>query len=71
MSVPAVIAAPDAEAVDAMLVLRKRLRVREFRDRSVETLLMLAALVAVFTTAAIVYILVSESIPFFAHVSLR
>lgn len=71
MSVTAALAARDTESVDAMVVLRKRLRVREFRDRIIETLLMLAALVAVFTTAAIVYILVSESLPFFAHVSLR
>lgn len=33
--------------------------------------MLLAALVAVFTTAAIVYILVSESLPFFRQVSLR
>ena len=54
-----------------MIALRKRLHVREFRDRIIETLLMAAALVAVFTTVAIVYILVTESVPFFAHVSLR
>jgi phosphate transport system permease protein len=50
---------------------QRRLRVREFRDRCVEVLLLLAASVAVFTTVAIVYILVTESLPFFAHVSLR
>ncbi len=69
MSVPATIAAAHDPA--AMLVLQRRLRVRKIRDRCIETLLLLAALVAVFTTAAIVYILVTESLPFFAHVSLR
>ena len=34
-------------------------------------MMLLAALVAVFTTAAIVYILVSESLPFFRQVSLH
>src|SRR5258705_13917817 len=53
-----------------MLELRRRLRVRKIRDHFVEALLLLAALLAVFITAAIVYILVSESVPFFAHVSL-
>ena len=61
----------SADAAASMLVLQKRLRVRKFRDRIVESLLLLAALVAVFTTAAIVYILVTESLPFFAHVSLH
>jgi len=44
---------------------------RKLRDRVIETLLMGAALVAVFTTLAIVYVLVRESLPFFEHVSLR
>ena len=60
-----------ADAAHAMRALHRRLRVRRTRDRFIETLLLLAALVAVFTTAAIVYILVAESLPFFAHVSLR
>ena len=49
---------------------QRRLRVRKLRDRFVEAFLLMAALLAVFTTAAIVYILVTESIPFFAHVKL-
>jgi phosphate transport system permease protein len=53
-----------------MLELQRRLRVRKLRDHIVEAFLLLAALLAVFITAAIVYILVSESVPFFAHVSL-
>ncbi len=44
---------------------------RKLRDRVVESFLMAAALVAVFTTIAIVVVLVRESLPFFEHVSLR
>jgi len=48
----------------------RRLRRRKIRDRVIESLLLLSGLFAVFITAAIVYILVSESIPFFRHVRL-
>jgi len=51
--------------------LQRRLRWRRLRDRVVEAGLLAAALVAVFTTIAIVIILVTESLPFFKHVSLR
>ncbi len=51
--------------------LRRRLQLRRLRDRVVESVLLLSGLVAVFVTAAIVYILVSESLPFFAQVPLR
>jgi len=44
---------------------------RKLRDRVIESLLLGAALVAVFTTLAIVFVLVRESLPFFEHVSLR
>jgi len=44
---------------------------RKARDRVVEGLLLLAGLVAVFTTLAIVFVLVMESLPFFEHVRLR
>jgi phosphate transport system permease protein len=44
------------------------LRYRKARDRVIETLLLLAALVAVFTTIAIVVTLVVESLPFFSQV---
>ncbi len=44
---------------------------RKLRDRVVESFLMAAALVAVFTTLAIVVVLVRESLPFFEHVSIR
>ena len=47
------------------------IRYRKNRDRIVELLLLTAGLVAVFTTAAIVFILVYESAAFFEHVSIR
>ena len=46
------------------------LRYRRARDRVVETVLLACGLVAVFTTVAIVFILVKESIAFFEHVTL-
>jgi phosphate transport system permease protein len=47
------------------------LRYRKMRDRMVELVLLAAGLVAVFTTVAIVFILVYESSAFFEHVSIR
>jgi len=47
------------------------LRYRKNRDRVVELVLLVAGLTAVFTTVAIVAILVYESSFFFAHVSIR
>ena len=49
---------------------RSALRYRKVRDRIVEALLLAAGLVAVFTTLAIVTILLYESSAFFAHVSI-
>ena len=46
------------------------LRYRKVRDRLIEALLLAAGLVAVFTTLAIVAILLYESSTFFAHVSI-
>src|SRR5262245_48582424 len=46
------------------------LRYRKLRDRLIETLLLAAGLVAVFTTLAIVAILLYESSTFFSHVSI-
>lgn len=48
-----------------------RLAWRKRRDRVIEAGLLLAGLVAVATTIAIVVILVTESLPFFEHVSLK
>jgi phosphate transport system permease protein len=48
-----------------------RLKVRrKRRERAIEAVLLLAACVSVFTTAGIVYILLRESLSFFAHVPL-
>ena len=48
-----------------------RRRARMLREKLIETVLFLAALVSVFTTAGIVYILVKESLVFFEQVPLR
>jgi len=47
-----------------------RRRTRVVRERLIEGVLFLAALVSVFTTVGIVYILVKESVVFFQHVPL-
>jgi phosphate transport system permease protein len=48
----------------------KQRRSRILRERGIEAVLFLAALVSVFTTIGIVYVLVKESVLFFTHVSL-
>jgi phosphate transport system permease protein len=53
------------------LIARSGLRYRKIRDRIIETFLLAAGLVAVFTTLAIVAILLIESAAFFDHVSLK
>ena len=53
------------------LISRSGLRYRKIRDRIIETFLLAAGLVAVFTTLAIVAILLMESAAFFEHVSLK
>jgi phosphate transport system permease protein len=53
------------------IAMRSALRYRKWRDRIVEAVLLIAALVAVFTTAAIVFVLLSESAAFFDHVSIK
>jgi len=45
-------------------------RARVLKERAIEAVLFLAALVSVFTTVAIVYILVKESVVFFQQVSI-
>ncbi len=54
----------------AAAISRNALRYRKMRDRVIETLLLAAGLVAVFTTLAIVAILLIESSAFFEHVSI-
>ena len=46
-------------------------RIRRYKEFLIETLLFLAAASSVFATLGIVYILVSESLPFFEHVSVK
>jgi phosphate transport system permease protein len=58
-----------AEAATMFTPSRAALQLRKVRDRIIEAFLLAAALVAVFTTVAIVCVLVYESLPFFEHVS--
>ncbi len=60
-------ASPQSGAMTARLAYR---RSRILREKCIELLLFLAALVSVFTTVGIVYVLVKESVIFFQHVSL-
>ena len=46
-------------------------RIRRLKEFLIETVLFLAAASSVFVTLGIVYILISESLPFFEHVSLK
>lgn len=46
----------------------KKKRTRHMKEQAIEALLFFAAFVSVFTTVAILYILVSESLVFFEHV---
>jgi phosphate transport system permease protein len=61
--------ANPAVPLDAGARLKAR-RSRILRERAIESLLFLAALVSVFTTVGIVYVLVKESVVFFSHVSI-
>ena len=53
-----------------MALMAKEHAGRKRKDRVIETILLVAACVSVFTTLAIVYILVKESLVFFSHISL-
>lgn len=66
-------AAPGASSTMPLTASSKRLaqrRTRILKERAIEAVLFLAALVSVFTTVGIVYILVKESVVFFQHVSI-
>jgi phosphate transport system permease protein len=64
-------AVPLPESGAAKLAEFARLQLRRRRvERAIELILLLAACVSVFTTVGIVYVLVSESLAFFSHVSL-
>ncbi|MDD3482045.1 phosphate ABC transporter permease subunit PstC [Azovibrio restrictus] len=63
----------DSQGAAEMSVPSDRLkkdRTRHMKEQVIEAILFLAAFVSVFTTVAIVYILVSESLVFFQHVPL-
>ncbi|MGH9576041.1 MAG: phosphate ABC transporter permease subunit PstC [Terriglobales bacterium] len=60
-------ATPQTGAMAARLVYR---RSRILREKAIELLLFLAALVSVFTTVGIVYVLIKESVVFFQQVSM-
>jgi phosphate transport system permease protein len=69
-------AVPDPTATpisfsDAASARLARRRARVVREKLIELVLFLAALVSVFTTIGIVYILVKESVVFFAEVPIR
>ena len=66
-AVPAQTTLMEASPQGARLARR---RARVIRERLIELVLFLAALVSVFTTVGIVYILVKESVAFFQHVPL-
>jgi phosphate transport system permease protein len=62
---------PANEAGSAKLAEFARLKAnRKRRENAIEFVLLLAACVSVFTTVGIVYVLISESVQFFAHVPL-
>jgi phosphate transport system permease protein len=60
-----------SEISSSVIISRTGLRYRKVRDRIVEAFLLAAGLVAVFTTVAIVAILLIESSAFFQHVSVK
>jgi len=64
---PGATSSMPTEAQSARLAHR---RSRILRERAIESVLFLAALVSVLTTVGIVYVLVKESVVFFQHVSL-
>jgi phosphate transport system permease protein len=71
MSVP-VLAERTAPLPDRSVSERlARRRLRNVKERAIETLLFLAACVSVATTVGIVFVLVKESFAFFQHVPLR
>jgi phosphate transport system permease protein len=63
------LASSSMSPLDAGTRLKQR-RARFLRERAIESVLFLAALLSVFTTIGIVYVLVKESVVFFTHVSL-
>ena len=69
MTAAAQTTAPSMAFVSTSIGLASR-RARVIRERIIESVLFLAALVSVFTTVGIVYVLVKESVAFFQQVSI-
>jgi len=67
----ATVTLPSASAANIVSDRLRKRATRHVKERIIEALLLGAALVSVFTTLAIVYILVSESWVFFQHVPLK
>jgi phosphate transport system permease protein len=67
-AVPGQPSMPMAQSTASTRLQQRRSRI--LRERAIEAVLFLAALVSVFTTVGIVYVLVKESVVFFQHVSL-
>ncbi|AVR88808.1 phosphate ABC transporter permease subunit PstC [Thauera aromatica] len=63
-------AAPAAGALPVTSERLKKKRTRHVKERAIEALLFFAAFISVFTTAAILYVLISESVLFFQQVSI-
>ena len=70
MSVAATSPSPPAMAPVASGARPASRRARIIRERTIESVLFLAALMSVFTTVGIVYVLIKESVLFFQHVSI-
>lgn len=60
-----------ARSVPAVSDRLKKKALRNIKERAIECVLLAAASVAVFTTLAILYILVTETVQFFQHVPIR
>ena len=72
MSASAIVTQPSNQSPDLQVSDRLRKKAsRHMKERVIEFLLFGAALISVFTTLAIVYVLVSESWVFFQHVPLK
>ena len=63
-------AAPAAGALPVTSERLRKTRTRHVKEQVIEALLFFAAFISVFTTAAILYVLISESVLFFQQVSI-
>ena len=61
---------PSANGEAKLAEFARSKKQRKRREAGIESVLLLAACVSVFTTIGIVYVLLKESLTFFSHVSL-